>query len=320
MCSTFSFRIRVDRSPTDTIEVTDSELVLFEGAEMQRVSLKGQTVGQPLNDARHFVLLGTGYPTEAEAKTAGEFYETAFMLALARVRVGADFGDRSAKGLFTKEGLKWLEEQHGQRVFNNVHGLMVFPSDPKPQLAAFKAGALRSASKDSFTQAFAVATTKNFALDQRERLAFSLFNASFFQPSADSRFLLLVMAIEALIDPSPRSAESQAHVDWLTSATKTAVIPKEERESMLGAIRWLRKESIGQAGRRLVEARLGTRQYDGQSASNFFTYVYQTRSNLVHGNFPYPTFEMVGGISATLEVFVSELLTIPRIGPPEQSA
>ena len=88
---------------------------------------------------------------------------------------------------------------------------------------------------------------------------------------------------------------------------------------MLGAIRWLRKESIGQAGRRLVEARLGTRQHDGRNGPNFFTHVYQTRSNLVHGNFSYPTSEMVGGISATLEVFVSELLTIPRIGPPEQS-
>ena len=318
MSSSFSFRIRVDRSPTDTIEVTDSELVLVEGTEMQRVSLKGQIAGQPLNEARHFVLLGTGYPTEAEARNVGEFYEAAFMLALARVRVGADFGDRSAKSLFTSEGLKWLEEQHSQRVLNDVHGLMVFPSEPKPQLAAFKAGTLRSASKNSFMQAFAAATTTNFEIDPRERLAFGIFNASFFQPTADSRFLLLVMAIEALIVPCPRSAESEAHVDRLISATKTAAIPKEERESMLGAIRWLRKESIGQAGRRLVESRLGTRQYDGRSAPNFFTYVYQTRSNLVHGNIPYPTFEMVGGISATLEVFVSELLTIPRIGLPKQ--
>jgi hypothetical protein len=175
MSNSFSFRIRVDRSPTDTIEVTDSEIVLSEGDEVPRVSLKGQTVGQPLKDARHFVLLGTGYSTEAEAKTAGEFYETAFMLALARVRVGADFGDRSEKGLLTKEGLKWLEEKHGQRVLNNAHGLMVFSSDPIPQLAAFKAGTLRSASKDSFTQAFAAAATKDLALNQRERLAFRIY-------------------------------------------------------------------------------------------------------------------------------------------------
>lgn len=319
MPSTFSFRIRVDRSPTDTIEVADSELVLVEGGEMQRVALKGQTAGQSLNEAQHFVLLGTGYPTEAEARSAGEFYETTLMLALARVRVGADFGDRSAKGLFTNEGIKWLEQQHGQRVLNNVHGLMVFPSDPKPLLAIFNAGGLRSASRDSFTQAFAAAKAAKPAIDARERLAFSLFNASFFQPTTDSRFLLLVMAIEALIDPAPRTPEAVAHVDMLLSATKAAAISKAERESMLGAIRWLRKESISQAGRRLVETRLGTRQYDSRSAANFFTYVYQTRSNLVHGNIPYPTFEMVGALSAALEVFVSELLTIPLIGLPKQS-
>lgn len=315
----FSFRIRIDRSPTDTIEVAEPELALVKLVESCRVSLNNKTSGQPLREAQHFVLLGTGYTTEVEATKAGEFYEVVLMVALARVRVGVDFGYRAAKGSFTSGGLKLLEHQHGQRMINDVHGLMVYTAEPKPQFALAKAKMLRGASKDSFLLAFAAAENAQPVMDDRERLAFSLFNASFFQPTADSRFLLLVMSIEALIDPALRSAESQSHVKSLIAATKAALIPPQERESMLGAIRWLQRESINQAGRRLVEGRLGTRQYNGRSASDFFTHVYQMRSNLVHGNLPYPTFEMVGAVAAPLEVFVSELLTGPIIGLPEQA-
>lgn len=318
MSADYSFRIRVDRSPTDTIEVAEPELSLVDAGETRRISLKNKTAEQPLREAQHFVLLGTGYPTESEAKSAGEAYEAVLMVALARVRVGVDFGYRAAKGSFTAEGLNLLEQQHGQRMLNDVHGLMVYTAEPKPRFALSTAKMLRGASKDSFLKAFTAAEMAQPAIDGRGRLAFSLFNASFFQPTADSRFLLLVMSIEALIDPAPRSAESQSRVKSLIAATKTAPIPPLERESMLGAIRWLQKESINQAGRRLVEARLGTRQYDGRSASDFFTHVYQMRSNLVHGNLPYPTFEMVGAVAAPLEVFVSELLTGPIIGLPSQ--
>lgn len=314
----YSFRIRVDRSPTDTIEVAEPELSLVAAAETRRISLKNKTADEPLKEAQYFVLMGTGYPTEAEAKSAGEAYEAVLMVALAHVRVGADFGYRAAKGSFTSEGLKWLEQQHGQRMLNDVHGLMIYTAEPKPRFALSTAKMLRGASKDSFLEAFAAAEKAHPAIDVRARLAFSLFNASFFQPTADSRFLLLVMSIEALIDPAPRSAESQSHVKSLIAATKVAPIPPQERESMLGAIRWLQRESINQAGRRLVEVRLGARQYDGRSAPDFFTHVYQMRSNLVHGNLPYPTFEMVGAVAAPLEVFVSELLTGPIIGLPSQ--
>lgn len=72
------------------------------------------------------------------------------MVALARVRVGADFGERAAKGFITNEGLKWLEQQHGQRMVNNVHGLMVYESDPPPRFALMNAKMTRGVSGESF--------------------------------------------------------------------------------------------------------------------------------------------------------------------------
>lgn len=223
MAQTFAFRIRVNRCPTDTIECTDSEIVLVDVAPC-RVYLKNKTSGEPLKQALHFVLVGEGYATDTEAHAAADLFEAVMMIALAKVRVGVDFGQRAAKGAFTSEGIRWLEEQHRQRVLNDIHGVMVYEAAPRPKFALSKANMLRGASIDSFVQAFKSAHSVRPSLSERERLAYTLFNASFFQPTADSRFMLLVMAIEALIELSPRSVESQAHVKSLIQATQVAAI------------------------------------------------------------------------------------------------
>lgn len=145
-----------------------------------------------------------------------------------------------------------------------------------------------------------------------------LFNASFFQPTADSRFLVLVMAVEALIEPVSRSPEGLEHVDRLIEQTRAATLPGVDKDSMIGALQWLRRESINQAGKRLASMRLGGRLYSGRAAPEFFSYCYQLRSNLVHGNLPIPTFEEVGNVACILEVFVSDLLTSPILGHPKR--
>ena len=286
-------------------------------SENASIALKNLTPDQPIKDAEQLALSGRGYSSSHEAIEAGQKYQLALMVALARVRVGADFGERAAKGVYTEHGLKWLEQQIGHRVLNSAHGLMVFATDPKPRFAATSAKMVRGTNADAFQILLLEAIAKRPSLSDREQLAFSLFNASFFQPSADSRFILLVMAIEALIEPTQRSPEAREHAEQLISQTQLAKLPSAERDSMLGSLRWLLQESINQAGKRLVAARLGDREYDEMPASKFFSHAYQLRSNLVHGNLPYPTFEQIGSICGPLEVFVSDLLTSPVLGHPQ---
>jgi hypothetical protein len=268
-------------------------------------------------DSDQLAVIGSGYESARDAEVEGRRVRKAITVALARVRVGADFGDRAAKGVFTEHGLKWVEQQIGQRALNNVHGLMVFETIPKPRFASSNAQLTRGTTPESFLSAYAKSLELSPALSQREELSYTLFNTSFFQPTADSRFLLLIMAVEALIEPEPRCGESLAHVESLIQQTKNAALSAQERNSMLGTLRWLRVESINQAGRRIAGERLGSRTYIGMTAADFFTRCYQMRSNLVHGNIPVPTFNEIGAIAATLEVFVSELLTIPVLGNPQ---
>ncbi len=210
-----------------------------------------------------------------------------------------------------------VEQLSGQRTLNDFHGLMAYPCAITPSFVKTNFQLGYAVATESFESAMQAAIAAQIVLTERERLAFTLFNASFFRQTADSRFLLLAMAIEALIEPATRSAESSSHVEALIALTKSASLPRAERDSMIGTLKWLSKESITQAGKRLVLSRLGERQYNGQAAPAFFSRVYSERSNLVHGNLPYPSLSSVGALAATLEVFVSDLLTSPFIGLPD---
>lgn len=313
----YSFRIRFSRSPTDTIKFDGDEIKLSDVGSGESVYLRSSPREVLIKNAEQLVLIGDGYQSEDEAHEAGTRYMRILTVALAKVRVGAEFGARVGKSVVTYEGVKWLEAQQGQRILNDVHGLMVYLSRPTPKFARFSVKGIRGASVQSFQTIFASARRASGALSDREKLAFTLFNASFFLPTADMRFILLVMAIEALIEPEPRSAAAQEHVKQLISETKKAALPDAERSSMLGSLRWLLSESIAQGGCRLVTSRLGDREYEQKPAAQYFTQVYQMRSNLVHGNLPYPTFEEVSTAVANLEVFVSDLLTKPYIEAPK---
>ena len=145
-------------------------------------------------------------------------------------------------------------------------------------------------------------------------IAFTLFNASFFQPTADTRFILLVMAIEALIEKTERQSDTVQLVESLIERTSRENIDQSEKDSLRGSLSSLKYESIGQAGKRLAVARLGSEsKYQDLEPRDFFARCYKVRSNLVHGSNPFPTFEEVGALAAPLEGFVSDLLTWPYV-------
>jgi hypothetical protein len=312
----YSFRLRFLRSPTDTIQTEANELVLSVDHAPSPLRLQNPEPGGTLLNATQLTLAGDGYPSEQAAHCAGQIYEAALTVALARHRVGADFGLRAPKGFFTEHGLAALQQQVGQRVLNSVHGLMVFATEPRPRFASCNVSPVRGVNPDQFRAAFSAAVRAKPALSDREAVAFSLFNASFFRQSADSRFLLLMMAVESLLDLRPRSDAARTHVDSLLAQTRTAVMPDDER-AMLGSLEWLTKESISQAGRSLSVQRLGGRVYRDLSAPRFFTHCYGLRSALVHGRIPYPTFDEIASTVGQLEVYVADLLTVPFLGMPD---
>lgn len=304
---TYCFRIRF-RLTGPRIHSSDTELVLSDAAGHE-VKLRPRGKGVPLAEASELVLLGGPYKSTEEADKAGIRWQGKLQKAFARVSIGADFGDRAAQGGLTEHGRRMFEAETGERVLNDVHGRMVFECEPWPRFAGIELrGFMVGRNADHVREAIDEAIGLEAAVSDRERLAYDLYSASFAEGTADARFVTLMMAVETLLDPAPRSEAAQAHVDALISATAAAGLSPEEVQSIIGALRSLRAESIGQAGRRLART-LANRTYMGETPDRFFTQCYALRSQLVHGHVPRPSRAEVNQRVAELERFAGDLLS-----------
>ncbi len=307
----YSFRIRFKLPDQLRIGIDSDKWLLTPFNSIPEITLRSKNQGSPIKDAKEIVLRGDGYSSEEEACAEGERLKDALILVFARLRIGADFGDRAAKGCMTNFGLQLFEGKTGKRFLNDVHGLMTFETEPSPQFVAVQVNAVITTVEEKFVQAFHLAFELRTKLRREDRLAFDLFSASFSEPSADARLLMLMMAVETLLDPSPRSKDAQQHINELICLTNdSSKLTKKEKQSLIGSLQWLYNESISQAGRKLA-SRLDGRSYLNMKAKDFFTYCYDLRSKLVHGNVPRPTREEVGSASADLESFVGDLLSGP---------
>ncbi len=274
---------------------------------------------EPLTTSRNWVVRGWGFPDATTAAEAGELWRSILQVAFAKVRIAADFGDRSARGGgFTIAGLEWMRERSNVSVrspiLNDQLGITSFRRFPQPKFASLGSPTLSVTHKIADLQRAVEAAHEAVAAQrpERERVAYDLFSASFFTRDSDVRFLLLMMACETLIELNDRNPRVREHVDVLIALTKEADLSRADTDSVVGTLRWLYKESIGQGGRRLA-SRLEPRRYMDETPAKFFTRCYTMRSALVHVHTERPSAVEVGRRAATLEVFVQHLLSGPLI-------
>ena len=321
----YSFRIRFILPDQIRVGIESEECPLTPEGSIPKITLRSKKPRSLIadskelvpklliSDSKELVLRGDGYSSEEEAWLAGEHARDAITRVFARLRMGADFGDRAPKGVVTNVGLKMLEQQAGERVLNDVHGLMTFETEPSPVFVGVEVKASLKKSPEKFVQALRLSLNFRDELKLEERVSFDLFGASFFNPSPDARLVLLMMAVETLLKPEPRSSAVKQHVDELIRLTKeSTTLPEDEKKSLLGSLEQLYTESIGQAGRKLAK-KLGNRKYLGHSPREFFTYCYNLRSWLVHGDVPPPTREEVDQAATKLQDFVGDLLSGPLL-------
>lgn len=305
----YSFRIRLKLPDNLRIGINSDRWFLTPENSKPEIALRSKKDGLPISESEKLIIIGNGYNSENEAYTAGEEVRDAITLAFARLRIGADFGDRAPRGVVTDAGLRMFEEQTGRRVLNDVHGLMIFEADPPPKFAEIDVSAVVIKGQNKFLEALNIALSLRLKLRMEHRLAFDLFSASFFEPNVDARLLMLMMAIETLLTLRPRSVEVKAHVDELIHFTKESPkIGNEEKESLIGSLQWLYKESIRKAGRRLAD-QLASQKYMDLEPKKFFDHCYDLRSKLIHGYVPRPTRDEVNRVVGELEKFVGDLLS-----------
>lgn len=312
----YCFRIRVDMPRPSGLGVDEPTLTatVTGVGEVTLVSLDDT---RPLSQADTVIISGPRFPTKAAASDAAARVRSCLQVALARIGIGADFGDRRPhdEGM-SADGRERVLRKYGTRIMNNVHGTQVYECDPPPTfVVAPPAPTLAVVSPPgAFENAFAASAARSREPSPSLEVAYDLFAASFFVTGqADARFLMLMMAVEAMLDFERRPPAVLAHVESLIEATRELEVPADEenhRQALLTALRFQRHESIGHAGRRLART-LGDRTYGlGAMPEKFFSSCYETRSRLVHPSQDrLPPRDQVDMQAASLQVFVADLLS-----------
>ena len=129
---------------------------------------------------------------------------------------------------------------------------------------------------------------------------------SHFETSASARFLAMFMTLEVLMTHTGRSDAARGHVERLIQITKAADIPQDDKLSLLGAIAWLKNQSIAQTGRKMAEDLLGDARFQSLRAEEFFYKMYKTRNDLVHRGIVNP--DALHTLVGDADQFVSEIL------------
>jgi hypothetical protein len=139
-------------------------------------------------------------------------------------------------------------------------------------------------------------------------LAGEILSASYFDASDRSRLVTLITAVEALLEPQPRPAAAEQVVAKMMQIVEEGGLDDGTRAAMSGSLQWLKRESIGQAGRALADRLLAGRVYEAQPPARFFTFCYEMRSSILHvGNVPVAINDFAK-VCAAAHAFVCDLL------------
>lgn len=246
----YCFRLRFDLEGWARIASAHRASTLVD-TEQERVTVNAHPAA---GGAESSVLVeGRSYPSADVARRAGLRWSALVQRAFAHLNVGADLGARkmyptpfrmeSGGGRLAESGLL-IDEP----------GITVFEEEPWPTFVRQSSSSSFARSLDVLVEAISAAQRLDAPLSPEEQTTYDLYSSSFSATSVDARFIVLMMALETLISPRSRDERAVAHVDRPIELTRQAGLSEGDSNSLIGSLRFLQRESIGRAGRRLVSA------------------------------------------------------------------
>lgn len=304
----FEFRLRFNMLKGDHIKSDKEELELLRTGVGQRIRLRAGSRGSPIDKSSQIAITGGPYSSQDEARDVANRAREAVVIWAVKQRLGVDFGDGRLRSLMTDVGKEYYERQLGHPLRNDRLGIDVYEIQDGLLFAAVSFDAAVGKNADTFVEQFREVLTKAVELSEKQRLAAELYSLSFFDMSFRSRFITLVTAVEALLDPTIRSGAIQAFIEDVKTRLDTLSADDGTKQSMISSLERLKYDSIGQAGRALSDTLLGDWEYAGLKAGKFFSHCYKLRSQIVHNGEPDdPTTDLLQE-SNSCQAFVADLL------------
>ena len=257
------------------------ESALTASIDNRTVTIESEDRGKPLSKAHWLVMNCGGFETEAQAREFGEELRRATHLAGLCNRVGVDAGDPGEDRTMT-----WINPEFfprvnpDQRPAPDVHGIVVLPDDGNNVFARVRASGRVLANAGYFMRSLEECLTEGapFRSDSSSiRRAIRVLSLAEISKDPITKLVLAVSTIEGLATDPPWTNEQQELLESVAACLKNAHGDGEEPMQVVEAIQRVRRESIRQRIRKLLQANgLSEVWRDWDS-------LYEKRSTLFHG-------------------------------------
>jgi len=317
----YDFRLRFNFPEAYGINSDVEEIELLVSPLGERIRLRSGASGTPIKDHNRAAVLGGPFASEDHARAAAEKSKRVLLYWAIEQRLGIDFGDGKQRSMATNAYLAMLEKQYGHPFRNDIHGIDVYEHvEKKVTFVSVSAKATVGKSPPTLIATFQREYLNSRQLTEKQVLASEIYASSFFDVSSRSRFITLVTAVEALLEPLKRSDKVEALVEELKATTQKSKIDEPTRESIIGSLERLRHQSIRQAGRTLAHRLIPNEFFDGQSSADFFTRCYDLRSQILHRGTIEDDLVDIWHLANVMESFVARLLLAALNSERQQGA
>lgn len=302
----FRFRFHIANKGLLTGENNNIEFSLPNG----RIASLHTIDADKFSEATRFVILSGGYSTEEEALEYGYKVKDAVLCYGVKFRVGVDVGNDRASGFLSKFVKDKIFNEQGVKMIDDVHGVTAYSEKyPTSSISVSAVGLINARASDFFADQINILLVNDIKIVDSIKLAMELMTSSFFESSSRSRFLILILAAESILTPNDRPAEVQTLVDELKKHTKASAITEIDKNSILGSLNWLYKDSISKSLKKMAIRYLPGKIYDGMPSEIFIKRCYDARSKLVHSGMVEESEYNIGTLAANLELYMKDMLT-----------
>lgn len=316
--SSYDFRLRFNLAEWCRIDCDVEEIELLATPLGERMRLRSGAIGTPIRDHSQLAVLGGPYTSKGRARVAAEKAKRALLYWAVHQRLGVDFGDGKRRSGFTKAGLDMLQRQQGCPVRNDLHGIDVYEHVEALRFASFHAKRTVGKSPPKLIPTFQREYLYSRQLTEKQVLAGEIYSSSFFDVSPRSRFITLVTAVEALLEPLRRSDAVEDLVKELATKVRLSPIDELTRESIIGGLERLTHQSIKQAGCTLAASLMPDELFDGHSPADFFSRCYDLRSQILHRGAVERGSVDMWHLANVMEGFAAKLLLAALNSAPQQ--
>jgi|WetSurSiteA1Bulk_404760.scaffolds.fasta_scaffold01234_9 hypothetical protein len=265
---------------------------------------------EKFSDSTKFVILSGGYSIEAEAIEYASKLKNAVLCFGTKFRLGIDVGKDKTSSCLSQYVKDKIFDEHSVRMIDDVHGITVYSEEHVSSCISMSAVLLvNSRTSDFFTEEICNILSQELKVNSRIQMAMELLTSSYFEASPRARFLTLILAAESILCPEDRSLKVKELIDNLREHTENSDITPEEKQSLLGSLDWLYKDSITLSLKKMGTNHLQGKIYDGLPAEKFIKKCYEARSKLVHTGSIDNSKYNIGTLAANLEVYMTDMLT-----------